>query len=355
MRVQNKQKKVLFIANSLGNGGAQRVIGLLASSIKDDDYSVKLLCVNKIEKEYVFDGLKVQYLNKEMVSIKKPTRIKLLRKFLKKEKPDVIISFEYFLNMDTIIAARGLKSKIIVSERNDPAQQKSRRLVNFLRDYLYRKVDVLVCQTPDAKAYFSKKVQKHAVIIPNPVKSGLPLYHGQSSKTIINFCRLEKQKNLPLLIDAFEQLYNQDNEVKLEIYGDGKERDALLQIVNNKHLEESVSINPATINIHEIAAGCKMFVSSSDYEGLSNSMLEAMAMGMPTICTDCPCGGARMVIENKKNGLLVPVGDKQALFEAMNIVFSNEELAVTLSINALKIKDELSQEKITGEWLRLFI
>lgn len=347
-------KKICFVINGLGNGGAQRVIGLLASSIKNDDgFSVKLLCVNKIEKEYTFKGLDVCYLNTQSISIKKSKRIKLLRKFLKKEKPDVIVSFEYFLNMDTIIAARGLKSKVIVSERNDPAQQKDRKVVNFLRDYLYRKADVLVCQTPDAKSYFSPKVQKHTVVIPNPIKPDLPLYHGQNSKTIINFCRLEKQKNLPLLIDAFEYLHKQDSKVKLAIYGDGKERDRLLTIVKDKHLEESISINPATMEIHGIAASCKMFASSSDYEGLSNSMLEAMAMGMPVICTDCPCGGARMVIDNGENGLLIPVGNAQALFEAMARVFSDENLANSLSNNASKIKDELSQEKIAEKWYEL--
>ena len=70
-----------------------------------------------------------------------------------------------------------------------------------------------------------------------------------------------------------------------------------------------------------------MFVSSSDFEGLSNSMLEAMAMGIPTICTDCPCGGAKMVIENGINGLLTPVGDKDELSAAMQQVADNSQIA----------------------------
>ncbi|MGM9900018.1 MAG: glycosyltransferase [Bacilli bacterium] len=346
-------KKLIFVTNTLGNGGAQRVIGLLATSLADTDFSVKVICVTKYYKEYVFDGLCVDYLTTETDTINKPTRIKLLRKYLLKEKPDVIVSFEYFLNMDTIIAARGLKSKVIVSERNDPAQQKDRKLVNFLRDYLYRKADVLVCQTPDAKAYFSAKVQKHTVIIPNPVKSNLPKYCGQDSTAIINFCRLEKQKNLPLLIQAFEMLHKKHNEAKLVIYGDGKEKDKLQEIINNKNLEELIKVYPATNDIHEIASKCKMFVSSSDYEGLSNSMLEAMAIGMPVVCTDCPCGGARMVIENNVNGLLVPVGDVQSLYEAMDRILFDDKLAESLGKNASKIADDLAQDKIAEKWYNL--
>lgn len=346
-------KKLIFVTNTLGNGGAQRVIGLLATSLTKTDYSVKVLCVSKYKKEYIFDGLSVDYLTTETEKISKPTRIKLLRKYLHKEHPDIIIAFEYFLNMDTILASRGIKAKVIVSERNDPAQQKDRKLVNFLRDYLYRKADMLVCQTPDAKAYFSQKVQKHAVVIPNPVKSNLPKYCGQDSKIIVNFCRLEKQKNLPLLIQAFEMIHKKYEDAKLVVYGDGKERDFLQENIRIKHLEKFINIYPATNDIHKIVSECKMFVSSSDYEGLSNSMLEAMAIGMPVVCTDCPCGGARMVIDNNVNGLLVPVGDVQALYEAMDKILSNNKFAESLGQNASKIAVDLSQDKIAMKWYKL--
>lgn len=346
-------KKVLFIINRLGGGGAERVAQLLASSIDNSDYSVKVLCVSKFEREYDHGSLNVEYLNSDGVPLSKFQRIKAIRKYLKKDKPDVVIAFEYFINMDVIIATRGLKLKVIVSERNDPAQQKDRKLVNFLRDYLYRKADALVCQTPDAKAYFSEKVQRHAVIIPNPVKSGLPQWSGEDSKKIINFCRLEKQKNLPLLINAFERIYAADNGLELYIYGDGKEKESLQKFIDSKGLEKAVHLCAAVNNIHEIAAGCRLFVSSSDYEGLSNSMLEAMAMGMPVICTDCPCGGARMVIENGVNGILVPVGDETALVNAMQSVLSDKIFAKKIADKAKQISEELSQTKIAEKWYEL--
>lgn len=346
-------KRILFIINAIGNGGAQRVVQLLAGSLNCEEYIVKVLCVNKIQKEYEHIGFEVDYLNRAGRPLSKMQRIKAIRKYLKSSDSDVVIAFEYFINMDVIIASRGLGMKVIVSERNDPAQQKDRKLVNFLRDYLYRKADVLVCQTPDAKAYFSKKVQEHAVIIPNPVKVGLPEWQGKKSKQIINFCRLEKQKNLPMLINAFGQLYAEDNSLQLLIYGDGKERENLQKFIDEKNLGHAVLLNPAANNIHEIAASCRMFVSSSDYEGLSNSMLEAMAMGMPVICTDCPCGGARMVIKNGENGLLVPVGNISALVSAMQKILSDNDFANTIADNAKTIRDVLSQNKIAEMWYEL--
>ena len=96
-----------------------------------------------------------------------------------------------------------------------------------------------------------------------------------------------------------------------------------------------------------------MFVSSSDFEGMSNSMLEAMAIGLPCVCTDCPAGGARAVIEDGKNGLLVPVNDAIALSDAMKRVASDTIFAEKLSKNASNIRKNQSVEKIIDKWMAI--
>ena len=96
-----------------------------------------------------------------------------------------------------------------------------------------------------------------------------------------------------------------------------------------------------------------MFVSSSDYEGISNSMIEAMAIGLPTICTDCPAGGARAIIKDHENGILVPVNDVEAMYKAMKEIAENEELAEKISFNGTKLKEELSVDKIVNQWLEI--
>lgn len=92
-------------------------------------------------------------------------------------------------------------------------------------------------------------------------------------------------------------------------------------------------------------------VSSSDYEGISNSMLEALAIGLPCICTDCPVGGAKMVIKNNINGILIPVGDQKALEQKMILLAENDELIEKLSQNAVKIRTKLSISNIADEWI----
>ena len=86
---------------------------------------------------------------------------------------------------------------------------------------------------------------------------------------------------------------------------------------------------------------------------MSNSMLEAMAMGMPCVCTDCPAGGARAVITDHVNGILTPVGDAEALYQAMKELIDNPELANRLGENAVKVREEQSTEKIIKKWMEL--
>ena len=96
-----------------------------------------------------------------------------------------------------------------------------------------------------------------------------------------------------------------------------------------------------------------MYVLSSDYEGISNSLLEAMAIGLPVIATDCPCGGCRLCIENEKNGLLVPVGDDKAMAEAMGRIAAEPKKADSMGKTASKIAERFSIRHISGEWIAL--
>ena len=96
-----------------------------------------------------------------------------------------------------------------------------------------------------------------------------------------------------------------------------------------------------------------MYVNSSDSEGLSNAMLEALAIGLPCICTDCPVGGARATVKDGENGILVPVGDETALAAAMTRIAEDPALAAKLSANAALLREALSQERVTERWAAL--
>lgn len=346
-------KKILFIANHLGGGGAERVITILANMFKAKGHDVKVVSLNHDERSYHY-GVDVPVL--EALADSKIGQITELRKVIKKVKPDTVIAFEYHIAMKTVIAASGMKCKVIASERNDPHELEGQFVKKHLRNFLYGCADTLVCQTDDAKAYFSKRIQKKSVVIMNPIKDNLPKWDAENhNRTIVNFCRLSKQKNIPLLLEAFQQFHEKYPDYSLAIYGDGPEEQNIRNLIHKLGLEGAVFLTPFAKNIHEIASKCAMFVSSSDYEGLSNSMLEAMAMGMPVVCTDCPIGGARMVIEDGENGMLVNCNDKRELATAMCKIVMNKELRDGISNRASRIRSNLSLENILKKWDELII
>ena len=346
-------KKIIFVTNFFGNGGAARVMSTLIEYFNKESTEIEVVSFLDRKDTYkIPQNVKYTTLKYKKRGIKKIQRIKQLRKIFKKNPDATIISFESFVNMQTILASIGLKNKVIVSERNDPAIYGKKKIKKILRNILYKQVSTLVCQTPDAKEYFPKKIQDKTVVIPNPIMEGLPeKYNGVRRKIIVNFCRIEPQKNLKLLIDAFIQLHKEFPEYKLNIYGDGAAKNEIKNYIKEQNMDQHVILYDFIQNIHEEIVDNAMFVSSSDYEGISNSMLEAMAMGLPVVVTNCPCGGAKMFVKNNENGILVDVRDKEALYEGMKKIITDNIFAEKISNEAIKIKEELNSDKISKKWI----
>ncbi len=104
-------------------------------------------------------------------------------------------------------------------------------------------------------------------------------------------------------------------------------------------------------NVHEAINSASMFVMSSDFEGMPNALIEALALGIPCISTDCPCGGPRMLIDNFQNGILVPIKSPSDMLSAMKYIADNPEKAKQMGQNASKIIDRVDNKVICGEWL----
>lgn len=347
-------KKVMFVCQSLGNGGAERVVSVLTDELSEADYRVFILTMTKEKQVYnINENVEIVAPHKNYnAGIRgKLQRVKIIRDEIIKHKIDVVVAFSHYNAMFSVIASYGLPVRIIGSERNDPAQLKNRKILNSTRNILYKKLDCLVCQTDEAKAYFPNKIQEKTTIILNPISASIiDPYCGEKEKKIVTFCRLEPQKNLRMLIDAFEMLYEEYPDYELNIYGEGSERENLLNYIVSKGLVNVISIKPFCKDVHQKVMKATIFALPSNYEGLSNSMIEAMALGIPTVVTDCPCGGARMVIENNKNGIMVAVDDPKAMYEAFKKIIVSPKFAKELSNNGVKIRDKLNCKKIAKQW-----
>ena len=342
--------RILFVCNSVSIGGAERVVSILADEMIERDTEIFLLGFIKTDDSYLKDKrVRVIIAEKGKGNVSaKLIRITAIRKAIKEHNITTVIAFSHYNAMYSVIAARGLNVKVIGSERNDPAQVGNRKVLNWLRMRLYENLDALVCQTDDAKAYFPEEIQKKSVVILNPITDSLPApYQGERKHRVVSFSRLEPQKNIPMLLEAFEIFRKSHPDYVLDIYGMGSLRDELIEKTKDN---PSIHIQPYTIDIHNAILDASMFCLSSDYEGMSNSMIEAMGCGIPTIVTDCPCGDARMVINDGENGILVPVRDSKKLAKAMCRVADDKGLAEKLSREGLKIRETLDKKKIAEQW-----
>jgi len=349
---------VIFIMPAMLGGGAERVVTLLSEYLVEQDCSVRICLMNKNQVDYELPAkviVDTTYIRGCKGIVKSIRRLHDLRSLLRKNKGAVFISFFSMFNIYLLTAGLGLKRKIIVSERLDPARSiPDKKWLIALRSILYQKATKIVFQTPDAMAYFGEKVRMKGIIISNPIKDGLPeRYEGARRKVVVSFARLEPQKNYPLLIDAFKLFINKHPEYKLSIYGKGSCEGQLVEKVKQDGLADKVTLHGFDPDVHEKIRDCAMFVLPSDYEGLSNAMLEAMGMGLPCICTDCPPGGAKMFINSGINGFLTPVGDTGRLFEAMDRLAVDADLAGSMSKEAEKVKSLLNKDIICGLWKQI--
>ena len=394
-------KKVLMILPHMTGGGAERVAAQLVNRLRDRGFDTRFMLTGANPNEVVRTDLdertplillteevrkenipqKLAYFpqrafssacgrlfekrgrltpaagGKAAIQWQYHREIRFLRDYLKNEPDLTVIAFLQPAIPIAALAARGLPNRLVISERADPNRLMQKRYGRKFIEKYYVRADAAVFQTRDAYEVYPACVSKKGTVIPNPLKAGLPApYHGERNRNISTFCRISEQKNLPLLINAFSLLHKDHPEYTLRVIGDAPnaEGEAVLSEIKNMisafGLTDAVKLEPFSANVHEAVLRDAMYVNSSDYEGISNAMLEALAIGMPAVCTDCPIGGAKATITDGLNGLLTPVGDADALYRAMKRVVEEPGLADRLSQNAVSLRKTLSLEAIAARW-----
>ena len=353
--------KVIFVTISMRGGGTERVISLLSNYWVNKGKEVDIMMIGDTAIEYELDEKVNIYSVSDATGgsiAGRYKRIQSMRKVFKSGSHAVVIAMGTVSAIFTSIALLGLKRRYILSERNDPNRLNHRPIKKYekvVRDVLYMKADKIVFQTHMAEECFNKHLRKRGTIILNPLNMESNEYKINSrEKTIITAGRLTEQKNHKLLIDAFSDFAKEHDDYQLHIYGKGELEESLKHYISDIGLNDKVIMKGFSDRLHDILCKGGIYVSSSDWEGISNSLAEAMACGIPVIATDCPMGGSAMLIENGVNGLLIQPGDKAELVYTMEKLAENTNVYSAISESGKHIIDRLAVEKIAAEWENLF-
>ena len=346
--------KIILSFATLAQGGAARVCANLSYPLCDEYDEVILVTWADVPQFYEYDHRAKWYnLTKEAGGASDIKRMRWFRQLVKREKPDLILSFLEPFNIRVLLCTLGLGVKTIVAERNDPHGVNKYWIMEQFEKLVYRLADRILVQTETIKKIFDGALKERTHIIYNPVNLPQEMVGKalsvEKKKRIVSVARLMPQKNHNILIKAFARFSKNHPDYTLTIYGNGPQGEELKQLAETLGVGDKVSIPGASKNIHEDILDAEMMCLVSQREGMSNSMIEAMCLGLPCICTKV--SGAIDLIKDGENGLLVDIGDIDGLVERMNYIADNPEKAKEIGQKASELYKILNKENINKEWI----
>lgn len=349
-------KSIDIITKAMTSGGAERVIAQLANYFIEQNISCRIITTDNREVMYPLDEtIEVLAIGKKSnnKAIDRILRYKRIRSVVQKNRPDVVLTMPEDTGIYAILALIGTGIPVFVSERNNPWVMPNIKITRFLRKLAYLFAKGIIFQTEMAKSFFSRHIQKKGVVLQNPVdEKRIPEpYTGERKKIFAAVGRLEPQKNYPMLIKAFSEFHEAEQDYQLIIYGEGTERANLEKLIKQLNLEDSVFLPGRNKDVLNAINDSAAFILSSDYEGMPSALIEAMCMGMPVISTDCPSGGPRELIHNGENGLLVEVNNTESMKKAMHQIIDGR--SEKLGKSAYVTGKQLTDSQIFEKWEKL--
>ena len=345
--------KIAFIISSLGSGGAERVLSLMANYWAQKNYSIRVITLDNSNPFYLLeDGIKLEQLSllENSVSVfsaiaNNIIRIKIIRKKLLEIDPDIVISFMTETNILSTIACRIINKPIIIAERINYDFLKSRVWVS-LRKLVYRFSNALIVQTRYDKEKHNRL--SNTFVINNPLNlKEMILNVNREEDNILAVGRLNRQKGFDRLIKAFSNLEQDD--WKLTILGEGEERNNLEKLINDLKLEDYVSLPGKTKAVEKWYIKSSIFVLPSRTEGYPNVLCEAMAYGCACVCFDCVAGPNEIIID-KVDGYLIKNGDIKALSAKIDFLINHPQERRRIGQESMKIRDRLNINSIMSKW-----
>tara|TARA_Y100000591_G_C21854278_1_gene713971 strand:- start:10671 stop:11783 length:1113 start_codon:yes stop_codon:yes gene_type:complete len=363
------KKNIVIMVSAMNMGGAQRVVSILSNHWSKNGYTVTLISTfsgEKINHYKLNKNITLKYLSNNPFFPKNKVwnlvwKLIHLRKLIKIQNPDVIISFLTRVNIASVLAALGTKYNLILCERSWPPFTSLNNSFFWMYKILFKSVDRFIVQTDKSKTWLSQNFPGSNVeVIPNPIVYPLPLSIKRSvrpnsvilknKKVILASGRMHKLKQFDVLIRAFSQIKDKYPDWDLIILGDGEERDGLNRMLFDLEMSDRVYFPGRVGNMSEWYERTDLFVLSSKVEGFPNVLLEAMAHGLPCVSFDCDTG-PRDMIQDGVNGILVNPKEKElGLTNAINKMISNEEFRSNIANNSIFLRNKYSVSNIMKKW-----
>ena len=356
-------KKVIgFLIGSLSKGGAERVIVNLAEYFTSIGYKSYIITKHIAENEYTISK-DITRLNGDIEGdeissnrvINFFRRVRKLRRIWIDIKADIVLSLIGKNNHMNILSTRGLKTKVAVSVAGEPRMEYPGKYM-LLANLLFPKADGIMLQTEESAKSFARKVRKKAIILKSPLNEEFVIDNPSldRKKEIVSVGRLDDNKNQIMLIKAFLQIAENHKDWNCILYGDGESRSKIYNYIEEQSIGNRVILKGAVDNVSQHISSASIFVLTSKSEGYPNALVEAMALGIAVISTDCPSGGPAELISNEVNGILVGVDDEQGLRDAIVKLIVDEKMRKKLGANAYESAKVYYPKTVLNEW-RVFL
>lgn len=362
--------RVLLFIHSLHGGGAERVAADLSAHWADMGREVMVVTQAsaegdvytlhpKVRREVLHTageggGLRGIWSNVQ--------RVRALRRVIKSFRPDIVLGMMTTASVLSVLACAGLSCRVIATEHTHPPSQTLSGFWQRLRRLTYPRAASVVALTRGTADWLAQHVPgSKLAVIPNPVRFPLPRAEpvltpvsGDSRKRLLAVGRLHADKGFDLLIQAYAQLAASHPGWDLVILGEGDERPALEAQVREAGLASRIFMPGRAGNVGDWYESADLYVLTSRFEGLSNTLLESMASGLAAVSFDCDTGPREIIREGVDGVLVRPNGDVPALCKALDAVMRNDADRARMAQAAIDVRDRFSAARVLQKWQELF-
>ncbi len=361
----------MIVIHSLSGGGAERVAADLSAYWVQRGYQVTLVTqadastdVYSLHPAVTRHALGTAAFSTGRLSaiIANLRRVWALRRLIKRERPTIVLGMMTTASVLAIVAARGQPCRVIATEHTHPPSQELPEMWLRLRRWAYPQASAVVALTSGTAAWLREHVPGSQVtVIPNAVRWPLdraepllPPPPRNGRLRLLAAGRLHPHKGFDLLIRAFHAVARQFPDWDLVILGEGDCRDALQSQIDEAGLAARVSMPGRVGNVGDWYAQSDLYVLSSRVEGLSNTLLEAMASGLAPVAFDCETG-PREIVRNGIDGVLVhPPEDDEALAAHLSDMMARRAQREAYARRAVDVRDRFSTTRVMALWGHLF-